>query len=477
MIKAFSIRGGPGCGKTATMMKVISRLKHEGYDNDDIAFVSHTRAASEEALSRLGIGKSPNVCTLHSMAFRLLGMSSIQVVDYKKLRKFSELINIPITGKRFEEEERSVGDEYMDIIGYSKNKRIPVYDAYCSSDRPGKMNEFLVFADSYEKWKQSYGYKDFNDMLYDCLAENLSPKVRALIVDEAQDLSTVQWELVKMFLSHGNIDRVYIAGDPDQNINSWAGSEPKGMDVFEEQYGCERIFLEKSYRLPTNIHSLCKKVISRINDRIDNPFVSNGNTGEINLCNSIWKTNLKHGDDTMVLARTHRELRELEDYFVRRKLPYVKNGSIGFFDNRHAKAVLAFNKLKSGGTPTEKDIRLFDLVGTKLGRKLVADFDWDRLCSSPILSVIKFPYGMESYYTSTDFNQVPTIRLSTMHASKGHEAEVVVVNTKMPDNIRRQWDKVWEEETRLLYVSLSRSKSKLHVILTSDGYKVDRQFN
>lgn len=476
-MKAFSIFGAPGCGKTTTLMRVISKLKSEGYTPDEIAFVSHTRAAAEEALSRLGIGKSKNVCTLHSMAFNLLGMSTVQVVDHKKIRKFSELINIPITGKRFEEEERSVGDEYMDLIGLSKNKKISFIDAYTQSERPGKMNEFLEFAKGYENWKKSYGYKDFNDMLYDLLAERKFPNVRAMIIDEAQDLSVVQWDIIDMFLKEGNIDRVYIAGDDDQSIMGFSGAKPDGMQQFEERYNCQRHILEKSYRLPRRIHSLCNSVITKVPGRVHKEFDHNGSEGDIRLVNSVWKSGISHGDNVMVLARTHRELRELEDYFIKRKLPYTKTGSLSWYESKYAKAVKVHKKIVGGGVPSENEIRLLDAVGTIIGKRLINSLDFEAYGKSPLSRLVKFPHDKEQYFLTTDFTLTPTIKLSTIHASKGHEADTVVVNTHLPDNIRMNWDKVWEEETRLFYVAFSRSKRHLCVIIHPDGFRFDRQFN
>jgi len=476
-MKAFSIYGAPGCGKTTTLMRVVSKLKDEGYAPEDIAFISHTRAAAEEALSRLGLSKSPNVCTIHSMAFRLLGMSSVQVVDHRKLQQFAKAINIPITGKAHEEDERSVGDDYMDVIGYAKNRKLDVLDSYLQSDRPGSLNQFKMFAEGYESWKHAYGYKDFNDMLLDCLAERKHPQVKALIIDEAQDLSIVQWDIIDMFLEDGEIDRVYIAGDDDQAVNSWAGAEPDGMRKFEEKYDAHRHVLEKSYRLPENIHSLANKVIADTPNRVNKHFDHNGPGGNVVFCGNVWRTNLKHGDDTMVLARTHRELKEMEEYFIKKKLPYTKKGGQSYYENRFAAAARIHQAMKKGHLPNEKEISLLDRVGTSIGKKLINNLDFTAYSAAPLNRVVMLPYSLENYYMATDFNQKPTIRLSTMHASKGHEADVVVVNTHLPDMILKNWDKVWEEETRLMYVALTRSRRGLYVIIHPDGFKFNRYHN
>lgn len=470
--KAWSIYGPPGTGKTTTLMRVITRLIEEGYSPEEIAFVSHTRAAAEEALSRMGGGPNRNVCTVHSMAFRLLGMTTQQVVDNRKLREFSKAVNIPITGRGIEDEDRAVGDEYLDIIGYAKNRGIGVREAYSRSGRPGKMEQFMAFAEGYERWKSAYGYKDFNDMLLDCAAAGLRPDVRAIIVDEAQDLSSVQWRLIRQFVEPEKVDRIYIALDDDQCIHTWAGADINLAWEFERDYQCERWVLDKSYRLPDSIHALSQLVISRIPDRVDKAFTSNGSPGKVTRCTTVWDLDIGEDEDVLVLARTHRELTELEEYFVRYRIPYSKKGGRSYYDSPYARCRKIHDKMAAGGLPTDSDLRLLDRYATSIGRRYLDDLDFERFSRAKITAVIRFPYGMESYYTTTDFTRPARVQMMTIHASKGREADRVVVNTKLPQRIKKEWDRLKDEETRLFYVALTRSKSRLDVILDPNGFRL-----
>ena len=79
---------------------------------------------------------------------------------------------------------------------------------------------------------------DFNKKHYD-----LMPNFDVVIVDEAQDLSWLQWKMVERVVT--NAKRVYIAGDDDQAIYRWAGARPE----FLMNMDGTRTILNKSYRL------------------------------------------------------------------------------------------------------------------------------------------------------------------------------------------------------------------------------------
>lgn len=72
------ILGAPGCGKTRRLLDHFKREVEEGVPSDRIAFVAFTRAAAQEAQSRLrrdlalGEIKAPWVRTIHSASFQLL---------------------------------------------------------------------------------------------------------------------------------------------------------------------------------------------------------------------------------------------------------------------------------------------------------------------------------------------------------------------------------------------------------------------
>ena len=93
-------------------------------------------------------------------------------------------------------------------------------------------------------WKKTFGLFDFTDMLEHFIKHELSPKFEVLFIDEAQDLSPIQWQMVRQL--EQNSKECYIAGDDDQAIFRYAGAD---VQQFVNLEG-EVTLLDKSYRIP-----------------------------------------------------------------------------------------------------------------------------------------------------------------------------------------------------------------------------------
>ena len=89
------------------------------------------------------------------------------------------------------------------------------------------------------------------------------PEIEVLIVDEAQDLSLVQWNVITNLIS--KCKRAYIAGDDDQAIFKWAGAD---VNTFQSYPG-DSIILNKSYRIPQSHHFVASKIVRNIKDRVE----------------------------------------------------------------------------------------------------------------------------------------------------------------------------------------------------------------
>ena len=216
-MRVEAVYGPPGTGKTTELLRRVQEAREAGVQAERVAFVSFTRAAAHEALSRLGLKRSDNVSTIHSMAFRQLRLRQAQVVDTAKLREFSTILGIPVVGKSPEDdEERADGDFYLDILNNARATFTNPAMAYDLSDRPGTRAEFDLFVRSYADWKSTYGYYDFSDMLERAVQRRVSLDAEVIFVDEAQDLSPLQWQVVDHFCRRS--DEVHIAGDDDQAI-------------------------------------------------------------------------------------------------------------------------------------------------------------------------------------------------------------------------------------------------------------------
>ena len=79
-------------------------------------------------------------------------------------------------------------------------------------------------ADLLKKHKEKHDIYDYTDSIEKIVYEEIDvPQLKVVIIDEAQDLTLLQWALVIKFIN--SAERVYIAGDDDQEIYDWAGAE------------------------------------------------------------------------------------------------------------------------------------------------------------------------------------------------------------------------------------------------------------
>ena len=81
----------------------------------------------------------------------------------------------------------------------------------------GGWRKLEQIAEYLKEFKKSRNLYDFTDMLLEFnLRPETWPEIEVLIVDEAQDLSLVQWNVITNLIS--KCKRAYIAGDDDQAI-------------------------------------------------------------------------------------------------------------------------------------------------------------------------------------------------------------------------------------------------------------------
>ena len=124
------------------------------------------------------------------------------------------------------------------------------------------------------------------------------PELDLLIVDEAQDLTPSQWQMVAKMSEHAK--RTIIAGDDDQAIHEWTGVK------VEDFLSCsdKRVVLSQSYRMPQAVHNLSQMIVKRIDNRIVKEFEPTDREGSIRYHVNIETVPLDTGSWTL-MARTN----------------------------------------------------------------------------------------------------------------------------------------------------------------------------
>ena len=120
-------------------------------------------------------------------------------------REFGEKCGIPIKTAKFSESDGTFNsdNEYLTIINTAAVKRIDLLDYYDSRQNILDIERSTLFllSEELKRFKKEKGLKDFNDLLEDFIAKESINKFKVLFIDEAQDLSLLQWEMVRKIWS------------------------------------------------------------------------------------------------------------------------------------------------------------------------------------------------------------------------------------------------------------------------------------
>ena len=304
------VLGPPGTGKTHTLLnKVDDYLKET--DPDKVGYFAFTKKAANEAKER-AIDKFnfteddlPYFRTLHSLAFRRLGINKENVMQRRHYEDLGKKINIQIDYNDWDEEETGLfttKSDYLRIIHLAKLRNITLDQQFNLKEHNQKLEytKLKIIANELERYKKEYGLIDYNDMILDFVKSDKSPKFDVVLIDEAQDLSRMQWDMVDSF----NTNDSFIAGDDDQAIFRWAGAD---VDSFITQTG-KILNLTQSVRIPKKIHEYAMKIIERVSHRLPKNWQPKAHAGSITKHWNFEDINMKDGN-WLVLTRTRHHLK------------------------------------------------------------------------------------------------------------------------------------------------------------------------
>jgi len=314
-----------------------------------------------------------------------------------------------------------------------------------------------------------------------------------VFIDEAQDLSPIQWEMVHMLEQNSEI--CYIAGDDDQAIFRYAGAD---VNYFVNLNGNVTL-LDKSYRIPTLHHELSHKVIKRVVGRREKVFMPKEQDGTIFWHRHSEEVDLSSGD-WLLLARTNRGAQQIEEEVRRRGHLYIYNGSKSI-DSKVLEAVRLWEHLREGNRLSAEQVRLvykqmllnsqvgyghktmpdgedgvfYSLEDLQQNHGLLHNQPWDIGLGK--ISQRDRTYIKACLRKGESLTAIPRIRISTIHSAKGAQATNVMLLTdvmRRPYSMWRKMDGHEDDEARVFYVGLTRATERLHLIhpMFSQGYSI-----
>jgi superfamily I DNA/RNA helicase len=186
------------------------------------------------------------------------------------------------------------------------------------------------FNKRYKEYKQYHMLVSFSDMLL------ATPKVKYkyVIVDEAQDMTPLNWSFIQKLVKEGGT--IYLAGDDDQNIYTFNGSDEQIM----VNVATEKVILDQSYRVPSKIHEIATKHVRSISKRQDKIVKPTKFEGEVSYTNYFNLDSVT--SPVTLLFRDNFLMKEVEKELLRLYLPFKKSKSKSYFDSYFAEAIRAW---------------------------------------------------------------------------------------------------------------------------------------
>ena len=275
------IYAGAGTGKTRTITHRIAHAVSSGvHDPQSTLAVTFTTRAAGELRSRLGqLGVTGvQVRTFHSAALRQLRFFYPQVFN-------KELPNlIPSKFKLVSQavancHVNSATETIRDIAAEIEWAKVNVFSPEIYRAKALELRRTIgtgVSAEQVAKVYEAYlallddaNAMDFEDVLllntailenFPEIAAQVRSQYRNFTIDEFQDVSPVQYELLRLWL--GNRDDVCVVGDPAQTIYSFSGATSNYLKNFKGDFPRAQEFeLTNNYRSSKAIVEIANQIL------------------------------------------------------------------------------------------------------------------------------------------------------------------------------------------------------------------------
>lgn len=389
---------GAGTGKTKALTYRYAYLVNVlGIDPANILCLTFTNKAAAEMRSRIALmvhsgDYNDFVCTLHGFCvkflrkeiYRLGFPKSFTILDEEDAKALAKECMDELGIKRTEKTVKKFLDGIAAekaLNGYIEAYMLPGNVITDAMRRTGNLACFVS--------RQLKGWAlDFDDLMNFTLfildrfpdaREYWQEQLNYIMVDEAQDCNTDDWNLIeKLGAKHRNI---FVVGDPDQCIYEWRGAKPARFVQFASD---KDIVLDENYRSTPKILDIANCVIANNKNRIPKDLFTRRAEGRA-VIHFHGKTEKEETDwivsqirllldggaspqDIAILYRSSWQSRALEQALLSEQLTYVIWGGIRFFERKEIKDTIAYLRLLANPDDDLSFLRIINMPSRKLGR-------------------------------------------------------------------------------------------------------------
>ena len=505
------ILAGAGTGKTRTVTHRIAYGISKGYysANRVLALTYTNRAAGElrSRLRQLGIG-AVSVKTFHAAALSQLeffwpqfaGVPAPSVLESK-----ARLISQVADAAKIRLDAGALRD-FAGEIEWRKYSMLSMDDyAAVVKSRPKVAGlspaKNLELQNAYEEAKVKAQRVDWEDVLVLTLGllraepralAHVQQQYRFFTVDEYQDISPLQHALLDTWL--GNHSDLCVVGDPNQTIYSFTGATSEFLQNFGSRYPDANVIqLTRNYRSTQQIVSFANRLTTE--SSLVEPLRSEGEIGlaprmlsfatvadECAALASTIRTKLDQGvkpSDIAVLYRVNGQSEALENALTQAGIDYQVRGGERFFNRPEIQTAIRAIRAEAVSAGEKPLYQTVADICRSLGWQTQQPTDkgsarekWESLNSLLAItdelaegaSITDFAKELDERQRSQHEPVKAAVTLSTMHAAKGLEWDLVFVVGLTEGYLPITYattDAEIREEQRLLYVALTRARKEL----------------
>ena len=502
-MKRIIIPGPPGTGKTYHLTNHYLRKELEEYKTNPIriAYITFSNAAADEAKKRI-FNLFPNydmkkhfpyVSTMHSMGTRQLNIDTNTKLlngknKWQAFKNFSQICK----DLNFDSQINELGhmvhkNRHMQVIEYARNKKINLIDASRDLGLHHSLNLYKteqIYKDLIS-YKKHTGMVEFSDMINEFVKKDKCPPLDVVFLDEAQDLSPLQWDM--FFYIESKCKRSYIAGDDDQTIYSFQGAD---ADIFINLKGTLDPRTQ-SRRVPRSVLKKALTILPHLSKRREKTWLprdAEGNVYENCLLDNIDFTK----GNWMILTITNEMMRPVVEHLNYLNIRFDCKFN-DLLPNSLLRAYRVWTRLNQGATVSgEEALSVYEYLsyemkhtkwGFTTGKSLEAvnSVDLDELMLNHGLLIngsweqlnIKEEsklYIKKLLDLGEDLFKDARIKISTMHGVKGEQCDNVVVFTDITRKIYEEALKNADPLHRTFFVGLTRTKENLYIMQPTEEY-------
>lgn len=402
------IQAGAGSGKTKTVIARIHNLIDHGIVPESILAITFTNKAANELKDRLpDNARGVFASTIHALcAYILRKMPHLAeyTSDFGIIDAEDQKSVLNSAKNDFFEEHPDMNADIKKLYN-SLKVRTAVnyvsrykYDQYHGTAERAKLlahEDLEMFEGYYESLAKFYttylikqNLMDFDDLLYNAVRlfrenpddlESIHETFRYISVDEYQDVSDIQEELINL-LADTPQQNICVVGDPNQSIYAFRGAKVQNILNFKNKYPRAKVVtIMHNYRSTQSILDVANNVIGHnekalsVNPKLDAikpdgpkpAIVQNYNDyEETNYVISKIKERIAKGvqpDQIAILYRSNSLSRLFEKNLVRNNIKYNIVGSLNFYERKEVKDLVAYLQLIAN---QQNDLALTRIVNT-----------------------------------------------------------------------------------------------------------------